>query len=78
VFQLAENWRGRPLIDHETVVNLIGSVRTSTGLTVKAQLDRREYPTGIKVPDAEMSGLHITQALFHGDWNYTVHPRRQS
>jgi hypothetical protein len=75
---ITENWRGRPLIDHETVVNLIGSVRTSTGLTVKAQLDRREYPTGIKVPDAEMSGLHITQALFHGDWNYTVHPRRQS
>jgi hypothetical protein len=73
---ITENWRGRPLVDHETVVQLIGSVRTTTGLTVRAQLDTRAYPTGVRVPDAEMDTLRITHADFHGDWNYTLHPRR--
>lgn len=73
---LTENWRGRPLVDHETIVQLIGSVRTREGLTVKAKLDTRAYPTGIKVPDSEMDRLLITPETFHGEWNYTVHPRR--
>jgi len=73
---ITENWRGRPLVDHETVVQLIGSVRTSTGLTVKAKLDTGTYPLGIKVPDAEMDSLVITTEDFHGEWNYTIHPRR--
>jgi hypothetical protein len=72
---ITENWRGRPLVDHETVVQLIGSVRTTTGLTVKAQLDTRDYPIGIKVSNAEMDALRITQEPFHGEWNYTLHPR---
>jgi len=72
---VTENWRGRPLVDRETVVQLIGSVRTTTGLTVKAKLDTRAYPVGIKVPDAEMDNLLMTPAKFHGDWNYTIHPR---
>jgi hypothetical protein len=72
---ITENWRGRPLVDHETVVQLIGSVRPRTGLTVKAKLDTREYPLGIKVPNAEMDRLLLTRAVFHGDWNYTIHPR---
>ena len=72
---ITENWRGRPLIDHETVVQLIGSVRTTTGLTVKAKLDPRHYPLGVKVPDAEMDNLLLTRAEFHGDWNYTIHAR---
>jgi len=72
---ITQNWRGRPLVDHETVVQLIGSVRTRTGLTVKARLDRRLYPTGVKVPDADMDCLRLTPAAFHGDWNYTIHPR---
>ena len=74
---ITENWRGRPLVDHETVVQLIGSVRTTTGLTVKAKLDTRSYPTGIKVTDGEMKGLLITCEEFHGEWNYTLHPRRR-
>lgn len=74
---ITENWRGRPLVDHETVVQLIGSVRTTTGLTVKAKLDTREYPLGIKVPKAEMDSLLLTRAAFHGDWNYTIHPRAE-
>jgi DDE family transposase len=57
------------------VVQLIGSVRTSTGLTVKARLDRRTYPAGVKVPDAEIENLRLTPANFHGEWNYTIHPR---
>ena len=72
---ITQNWRGRPLVDHETVVQLIGSVRTRTGLTVKARLDRRPYPAGVKVPDADMDRLRLTPAAFHGDWNYTIHPR---
>jgi hypothetical protein len=72
---ITENWRGRPLVDQETVVQLIGSVRTTTGLTVKAKLDRRGYPLGVTVPDAEMDNLLMTRAEFHGEWNYTLHPR---
>jgi len=73
---ITENWRGRPLVDHETVVQLIGSVRTSAGLKVKAKIDTRQYSTGIKVSDAEMDSLCITQEIFHGEWNYTLHPRK--
>ena len=72
---ITENWRGRPLVDHETVVQLIGNVRTSAGLTVKAKLDTREYPLSVKVSDVEMDSLLLTSASFHGDWNYTIHPR---
>jgi hypothetical protein len=75
---ITENWRGRPLVDHETVVQLIGSVRTTTGLTVKAKLDTREYPIGIKITDEQMENLLITRNAFHGDWNYTIHPRRNA
>jgi hypothetical protein len=72
---ITENWRGRPLLDHETVVQVIGGVRTTTGLTVKAKLDTRAYPLGVKVPNTEMDNLLLTRAEFHGDWNYTLHPR---
>jgi len=73
---ITQNWRGRPLVDRETIVQLIGSVRTAAGLKVKARLDTRSYPTGIKVSDNEMDDLLITTEEFHGDWNYTIHPRR--
>jgi hypothetical protein len=68
------NWRGRPLEDYETVVQLIGSTRTRAGLKVSARLDRRKYQTGKKVPEAVMSALNLTHAAFHGEWNYTLHP----
>lgn len=73
---ITENWRGRPLVDHETVVQLIGATRTTTGLQVKAKLDRRSYPIGIKVTDAELRELNLIEEDFHGDWNYTIAPRR--
>jgi len=73
---ITENWRGRPLTDRETVVQLIGSVRTSSGLTVKAKLDTRQYATGIKVTDDELQRVLFTTESFRGDWNYTIHSRR--
>jgi len=71
---ITENWRGRPLVDHETIVQLIGSVRTTKGLFVKAKLDTGSYETGIKVPDRKMDNLNIVYETFHGDWNYTIRP----
>jgi hypothetical protein len=72
---ITENWRGRPLVDHETIVNLIASVRTSQGLVVKAKLDTRSYPTGVAVSDDDMQALNIVRDEFHGEWNYTIRPR---
>jgi len=72
---ISTNWRGQPLTDYQTVVNLISSTKTSTGLTVKARLDKKEYKKGIKVSKNEMKSLNITPHKFHGEWNYTVSPR---
>ena len=72
---ITENWRGRPLLDHETVVQLIGATRTTTGLRVKAKLDKRSYPIGIKVTDAQLRDINLFEEDFHGDWNYSIVPR---
>jgi hypothetical protein len=72
---ITQNWRGRPLATRETVVHLIANTTTSTGLVVKAALDPSHYDTAIKVSDAEMATVRITQHPFHGDWNYTIKPR---
>ena len=69
------NWRGRPLEDYETVVKLIGSTKTSTGLRVKARLDRRTYKLGVEVTDAVMASLNIVREAFHGEWNYKLCPQ---
>ena len=73
--QITQNWRGSPLGSHETVVNLIANTTTSTGLRVKAKLDKRRYETGKKVPKAVMGALSIERDDFHGEWNYTLSPR---
>lgn len=72
---ITENWRGRPLISHEVVVNLIGSTTTHTGLKIRAELDENRYPTGQKVTAQQMSELSIKRHKFHGEWNYTLMPR---
>jgi hypothetical protein len=72
------NWRGRPLRTYETVVNLIGNTSTMSGLVVRAQLDRRKYPTGRKVSAKELRALKIERDAFHGDWNYVISPRAQA
>lgn len=68
------NWRGRPLVSHEVVVELIGATTTRTGLTVQAVRDTGAYPTKIKVSDAELAAVRLTPHAFHGEWNYTITP----
>src|SRR5712691_4420488 len=69
------NWRGRPLSSYGVIVNLIANTTTSTGLTIEADLDTRDYPTGIKITDEQISELNLTKHDFHGsDWNYTLEP----
>ena len=73
---ITQNWRGKPLVSHQVIVQLIANTTTSTGLTVKCRLDENAYENGIKVTDAEMAKLNISQADFHGEWNYTFQPRK--
>ncbi len=72
---ITQNWRGKPLISHEVVVNLIAATTTRTGLKVLSELDKNDYPAGITVTDAEMEALHIRTEAFHGEWNYSLLPR---
>jgi hypothetical protein len=72
---ITQTWRGKPLTSRETVVELIASTTTKTGLTVRCELDTRTYPKGIKVDDAEMATLSIKGDAFHPEWNYTISPR---
>ena len=74
---ISSNWRGEPLADYATVVNLISRTTTITGLKVSCRLDRRRYPIGRKVSDTEWATINLLRDDFHGDWNYTVRPRRQ-
>jgi hypothetical protein len=67
------NWRGRPLTDYQVIVETIAATRTGTGLTVEAVLDPGQYPTGVKVSDAEMKAVPISRHAFHGEWNYVIH-----
>jgi hypothetical protein len=72
---ITQTWRGKPLTSRETVVELIASTTTKTGLTVRCELDTRTYPKGIKVDDAQMATLSIKGDEFHPEWNYTISPR---
>lgn len=74
---ISMNWRGKPLISHEVIINLIAVTRTKSGLTVKCEIDTNKYPKGIKVPDKEMKTLQINKHDFHGEWNYTIYPRHK-
>lgn len=72
---ISSNWRGEPLRDYETIVNLIAKTTTAKGLKVTCRLDRRKYPTGRKVSNEEMKSLNIKRSRFHGEWNYVIQPR---
>ena len=72
------NWRGRPLISHEVIVNLIAGTTTASGLRVRSEIDSNSYPAGIKVTDAEMASLNLVRDEFHGEWNYSIRPRQRS
>ena len=69
------NWRGKPLISHEVIINLIQATKTRTGLRVRAALDKGIYPKGIKVTKAQMAALALHPEPYHGEWNYTLKPR---
>lgn len=73
---ITKNWRGRPLVSYQTVVNLIASTTTRTGLKVRAALDAGHYATGLVVTDAQLAQVNLTPASFHGEWNYTIRPKR--
>ena len=76
--RITRNWRGRPLVSREAVVELIANTTTRQGLTIRAELDENEYPTGIKVSDERMAALNLSRDEFHGDWNYTISPTRKT
>ena len=73
---ITQNWRGQPLVSRQAIVNLIASTTTRNGLLVKAALDTNHYETKIKVTDDELARVRIRTHRFHGDWNYTISPRR--
>jgi len=75
---ITNNWRGKPLVSHQVIVNLIANTTTTKGLVVKAALDESTYETGMKVTDEQMARLQIAPAKFHGEWNYTITPRKKS
>ncbi len=72
---ITANWRGKPLTSHEVIVNLIGNTTTKTGLTIQAELDTGNYPTGIQVSDEDLAQVCMEKAEFHGEWNYCISPR---
>jgi hypothetical protein len=73
--RITQNWRGRPLTDHATIIELIAATTTKIGLKVESALDTRVYEKGIKISDAEMKRLNIRRDAFHPEWNYAVIPR---
>ena len=75
---ISSNWRGEPLRDYVTIVNLIAKTTTAKGLKVVCRLDRRRYPTGRRVTDEEMEAVNLERNRFHGDWNYVIRPTHMS
>jgi transposase len=72
---ITQNWRGKPLVSHEVIVNLIAATTTKTGLHVKSRLDTGKYPKGVKVSKSDFASIHLRPDDFHGDWNYSIQPR---
>ena len=73
---ITQNWRGRPLVSHEVIINLIANTATKTGLKIRAAIDRGSYPTGVAVADEDLAAINLKRATFHGDWNYSILPTR--
>jgi DNA-binding phage protein len=71
---ISQNWRGKPLVSYEVIVNLIAATTTTTGLRVHSEIDTQLYPKGVKVSDAELAQVNIERDDFHGEWNYTISP----
>jgi hypothetical protein len=69
------NWRGKPLISHQVIVELIAATTTKNGLKVRCELGRNIYPAGINVSSAELDAVNLTPHVFHGEWHYTIRPK---
>jgi hypothetical protein len=74
---ITQNWRGKPLVSHQVIVQLIGATTTETGLKVCCEIDGNLYPKGITVTEREMQAISLTRDQFHGEWNYTISPNQQ-
>jgi hypothetical protein len=74
---ISQNWRGKPLVSHQVILQLIAATTTDTGLVVTCDIDANSYPKGITVTDAEMAEINIELDIFHGEWNYTIRPRER-
>ncbi len=72
---ISQNWRGKPLISHQVIVNLIAATTTKSGLRVRAEVDPGKYPKGVKVSDKEVAAVRLERDTFHGEWNYIILPR---
>jgi hypothetical protein len=75
---ISMNWRAKPLVSYQVIVDLIGNTTTKTGLSVRCALDTNSYPKGVAVSDEEMAAINLVRDTFHGDWNYTIRPRYES
>ena len=75
---ITQNWRGRPLVSHDSIINLIANSTTLAGLKIRAELDLGNCPTGIKVSDAQLAAVNMKRANFRGDWNYMLVPVRKN
>lgn len=71
---ISMNWRGKPLVSHEVIVNLIRNTTTKTGLKIRACLDENVYPKGVKISDGDFEFINIERSEFHGEWNYIIKP----
>jgi hypothetical protein len=71
---ISQNWRAKPLVSHQVIVDLISATTTLTGLEARCELDANPYPKGVTVFDAEMAALNVEYAEFRGEWNYTIRP----
>ncbi len=72
---ITQNWRGRPLVSYQTIVQLIAATTTDNGLTVRSEIDTNSYPKGVKITDAEINAINLDRHDFHGEWNYTIKPQ---
>jgi Rhodopirellula transposase DDE domain len=73
---ISQNWRATPLVDLVTIVQLIGSTKTSKGLEIKAKTDTNVYQKGIVISDEEFMTINLKKDSFHGEWNYTISPNK--
>ena len=74
---ITQNWRGKPLVSHNVIIQLIAATSTGKGLTVTCDIDRSRYPRGIRISKAELAAINIERHSFHGEWNYTIKPKKK-